>query len=86
MARLVLELPLAASTLSLMAFSPLCMVGRVSRIGPAMACCVEWRTTQSCCSVVNNRGGRFGFEYRERNGCASTNSPNWLLAKVPAAA
>ena len=44
------------------------------------------RTTQRFCSVVNNRLGRFGFEYRERNGCASAYSTNWLLAGLPAAA
>ena len=47
-----------------------------------------WTTQKLLQCVVNNRRGRFGFEYRERNGCASTYSTNWLLAAewVPAAA
>ena len=90
-AKQVLRLPLAASTLLSMAVSPLCMlvhhltmVGQVPRIGP---CChrpmLRAPTTHRLplqCSAWQTR--EVGSEW---NGCASTYSPNWLLAQALAA-
>ena len=84
MAKLVPELPLAApSALPSMAI----LLPSFHYVWPAkypesaLAATAAWTTQKLLqCVVVNNRRGRFWFEYRERNGCASTYSTNWLLA------
>ena len=90
-AKQILGLPLAASTLLSMAVSPLCMavdqltmVGQVPRIGPSchrpmLRASTTHRLPLQCSAWQTREVGS------EWNGCASTYSPNWLLAQAPAA-